>query len=195
MRIYRAFYLLILAMVAGFMGNAQVRFPVTNNDLRNNLEKIISDYPYGFSSLKGDTLVENPQTIEFYSRLDFKAAQENTITEYKSAHPVYSWSATFITTEDFNEAATKYYWLNNQLKVMSLTFQGGYSFTLSGSPEPASESRKFSSGIFRLTPGARDLPKIKIETSISFEFPEWKVKLLVYEREREDNERGNVNGE
>src|SRR4029079_5691721 len=103
MRMYRAFYLLNLAMVAGFIGNAQLRFPVSNNELRNNLEKIISDYPYGFSSLKGDTLVENPQTIEFSSRLDFKSAQENSITEYKSAHPVYSWSATFISTEEFEE--------------------------------------------------------------------------------------------
>src|SRR5690348_5669951 len=144
MRIYRTVYLLIWCMIAGFSLKAQLRFPVSNNELRNNLEKIISDYPYGFSSLKGDTLVENPQTIEFSSRLEFKSAQENSITEYKSAHPVYSWSATFISTEEFEEAASKYSWLNNQLKVMSLTFQGGYSFSLSGSPEPASESRKFS---------------------------------------------------
>ncbi|MFL5774444.1 MAG: hypothetical protein ACJ75F_14875 [Flavisolibacter sp.] len=195
MRIYRAFYLLIIAMMANFDLNAQVRFPVTKNDLRNNLEKIISDYPYGFGSLKGDTLYENPQTIEFASRLDFKTAEENSITEYKSAHPVYSWSATLLTTEDFNEASTKYSWLNNQLKVMSLTFQGSYSYSLTGSPEPASETRKFSSGIFSLMPRARDLPKIKIETSITFEFPEWKVKLMVYEKEREDDERGNPNGE
>jgi hypothetical protein len=195
MRINRRVYVLILAMAAGSGVFAQVRFPASNNELRNNLEKIISDFPFGFSSLKGDTLEENPQTIEYSSRLDFKMATENSIMEYKSSRPVYSWSATFIATEDFEEASKKYSWLNNQLKVMSLSFQGGYSYSLNGSPEPASESRKFSSGIYSLLPRSSNLPKIKIETSISFEFPEWKVKLLVYEKEREDYERGNPNGE
>jgi hypothetical protein len=75
---------------------------------------------------------------------------------------------------------------------MTLTFQGGYSFTLSGNVEAASEERKFSSGIYKLTPNARNIPKIRIEASMNFEFPEWKVKLIVYERERADAERGEV---
>jgi len=28
---------------------------------------------------------------------------------------------------------------------------------------------------------------------MQFEFPQWKVKILVYGREREDNERGDIN--
>jgi hypothetical protein len=31
--------------------------------------------------------------------------------------------------------------------------------------------------------------KLKIEVSMHFEFPAWKVGLSVYEKEREDNER------
>ena len=195
MKNYKNRILLMCALVAGFSLNAQLRLPITKNDLRNNLEKIVSDFPYDFSSLRADTLVENPQTIEFSSRLDFKSAQDNTIIQYKSAKPVYSWTATLITTEDFDEAAQKYTWLNNQLKVMTLTFQGGYSYSLNGKVEPASESRKFSSSIFRLLPNASDMPRIKIESAITFEFPEWKVRLMVYEKEREDNEQGNINGE
>ena len=36
------------------------------------------------------------------------------------------------------------------------------------------------------------MPRLKIEVSMQFEFPEWKVVLSVYEKEREDHERGEI---
>jgi hypothetical protein len=36
---------------------------------------------------------------------------------------------------------------------------------------------------------------LKVEASMQFEFPEWKINLMVYEREREDNEQGDINGD
>lgn len=187
--------LIFLAIFTFLNGFSQVRVPVTNNDLRINLQKIIRDYPNQFNSLLGDTLVENPQTIEFSSRLQFEGAMENSIIQYKSIKPVYSWQAVLISTEEFEEAANKYKWLYNQLKVMTINLEGGYSFSMNGNWEAADESRKFSSCIFKLTPNAINMPKLKIEASIHFEFPEWKVSLMVYEKEREDNEQGDVLGE
>jgi len=75
---------------------------------------------------------------------------------------------------------------------MTIALDNGYSFTMSGDYEAPDESRKFSSSIFKLTPNASTMPKLKIEVSMQFEFPEWKVSLLVYEKEREDNERGDI---
>ena len=98
-------------------------------------------------------------------------------------------------TEDFEEASKKYKWLYNQLKVMTVKLEGGYSFTLSGDYDAPDESKKFSSSIFKLTPNAGNMPKLKIEASMQFEFPEWKVTIAVYEREREDDERGDINGD
>jgi hypothetical protein len=40
--------------------NAQLKLPVTNNELRNNLSKVISDYLEGFATLKSDTIIVNP---------------------------------------------------------------------------------------------------------------------------------------
>jgi hypothetical protein len=174
------------------VAKSQVKFPVTNNDLRTNLQKIIIDFPHEFATLKGDTLADNPQTIEFASLLDFKGAMDNSITQYKSARPIYSWQAILLDTEDFEEASNKYNWLFAQLKVMTVNLEGGYSFTLSGDYDRPDESRKFSSSIFKLTPNTVNMPKLKIEASLQFEFPQWKVSLLVYEKEREDNERGEL---
>jgi hypothetical protein len=44
-------------------------------------------------------------------------------------------------------------------------------------------------------PNAANMPKLKVEASMQFEFPEWKINLMVYEREREDNEQGDINGD
>ena len=173
---------------------AQLKFPVTNNDIRNNLSTVLSDYVMGFSNLKSDTIVVNPQSIEFATRLDFQGCEENSITQYKSKNQIYSWKAVLLTSEDFEEASKKYKWLFNQLKVMTVNVQN-YSFTLSGEYDEPDESKKFCSSIFKLNPNASNMPKLKIESSMQFEFPVWKISILVYEREREDKERGDIYGD
>ena len=195
MKNYRNKLLVFSALLAGLAGQAQFKVPVTNNDLRINLQKVITDFPIHFATLRGDTLVNNPQTIEFASRLDFKGAMENSIVEYKSSKPIYSWKALLMSTEEFEDAQKKYKWLYNQLKVMTVRLDGGYSFTFNGDYDAPDESRKFCSSVFKLTPNAVNMPKLKVEVSMQFEFPEWKVSLMVYEKEREDSERGEVNGD
>lgn len=182
----------LIPLLAGLSGQAQLRLPVTNNDLRTNLQKIISDFPAQFSSLKGDTLEDNPQTIAYASLLEFNGARENSIIQYKSSRPVYSWQATLLITEEFEEAEKKYNWLYNQLRVMTITLDNGYSFSLDGDYDRPVESRKFSGSVFKMTPNASNMPKVRIEVSLQFEFPEWKVGLLVYEKEKEDMDRGDV---
>jgi hypothetical protein len=182
------FVLLITAVSA----QAQIRVPVTNNDLRTNLSKVVSDFPDGFPTLKGEVVDDNPQTVEYRSLLDFKSAETNSITRYKSLRPVYSWQAAILSTEDFDEAAKKYKWLCGQLKVMTIKMEGGVSFTLSGNYEEPTETKKFFSSVYKLTPNASSMPKLKIEASMQFEFPEWKVNLLVYEKEKEDKDRGDI---
>jgi len=173
--------------------HAQIRFPVTNNDLRNNLQKVIADFPNGLNDIKGNVTSRNPQTIEYTTLLKFDGAEENTITQYISAKPIYSWQALLLTTEDFEEATKKYKWLCNQLKVMTVKMGDGYTFSLNGNYEAPTESKDFNTSTFKLTPAATYLPKLKIEVGMQFYFPEWKVNLTVYQKEREDNERGDIN--
>ena len=167
------------------------KFPVTNNDLRANLSKVITDYVDGFSALKGDTISVSSQSIEFATKLNFPGSDHNTITQYKSKNQIYSWEAELLSSDDFEEASKKYKWLYNQLKVMTVKVQD-YSFTLSGNYDAPDESKGFSTSIFKLTPNAANVPRLKIKASMEYEFPEWKVKLFVYEREREDTEQGDI---
>jgi hypothetical protein len=192
MKIIKPELIATILLFIGLTTEAQVKIPVTNNDLRTNLSKILTDYAHGFTALKGDTIDVGPQTVEYTSRLEFNGAEQNSIVEYRAKNPVYSWKAVLMTTEDFEEASRKYKWLYNQLKVITVKVED-FSFTLSGAYEAPDESRKFSSSLFKLTPNAANMPRLKIEASMQYEFPEWKITLMVYEKEREDNERGDIN--
>ena len=170
---------------------AQLKLPVKGNpDIRNALEKVIGDFPKGFPNLKGEVLNTNPQTVEYESLLSFKSAEKNTITQHSGKDPVYSWQAHMATAEEFEEAEKKYKTLYKQLNGMSLKLNRDYDYSLSGDYDEPSESKKFSSTVYRLMPNATYLPKVKVELSLQYEFPEWKIYLLVYQKEREDTERG-----
>jgi hypothetical protein len=171
--------------------SAQLKFPVTNNDLRNNLGKVVADFPNHLSNIISGVKAENPQTVEYASNLEFKGAEENTVTKYNGAKPIYSWQAVLLTTEEFEDASKKYKWLCNQLKAMTLNVNG-YSFSLEGKYDAPSESKKFSGSIYHLSPASIAHPKVRVEAGMQYFFPEWRVTLTVYDKEREDSERGNT---
>ena len=185
--------LLLAAVAISIMrpSQAQLKLPsLGNTDVRNALEKVISDFPRQFSSLKGDVVNTSPQTVEYASLLTFRSAEQNTITQYSGKLPVYSWQAQMFTTEEFDAAAKKYKSLYSQLKAMTITLNRDYAYSLSGELDKPDESKKFSTTVFNLLPNASNLPKVKVQLSMQYEFPAWKVYLTVYQKEREDNERG-----
>jgi hypothetical protein len=187
---------LLLVLSATFLfstSKAQLKLPGTANpDVRQALEKVIGDYQKGFATLKGEIINTNPQTVEYESLLSFKSAERNIIIQYSGKEPVYSWQALMYTVEEFEEAEKKYKSLFNQLKGINLKLNRDYDYRLSGEYDKPSESKKFSSSVFRLFPNASYLPKVKVELSLQYEFPEWKIYLLVYQKEREDSERGKI---
>ncbi len=173
--------------------HAQFKLPgATNPDLRNALEKVIGDFPKEFANLKGEVLNNNPQTVEYASLLPFKTAEQNTITKYSGKQPIYSWQAQMLTCEDFEAAAKKYKALYGQLKNTTITLNRDYTYGLASVYDAPDETRKFSSSIFTLQPNASNLSKVKVELSMQYEFPEWKIYLIVYQKEREDADRGKV---
>ncbi|HRF16703.1 MAG TPA: hypothetical protein PK977_00995, partial [Chitinophagaceae bacterium] len=81
----------------------------------------------------------------------------------------------------------------NQLNNLSVRFADNKSLHLKGKFEEPKEEMKFTSVLFSPEPGQEFLKKLKVEITMQAVEPmEWKVKLLIYDREREDEERGAV---
>ena len=175
------------------IAEAQLKLPVTGNpDVRNALEQVITDFPKEFAALKGEVIANNPQSVEYESLLSFKSAEKNIIIQYSGTQPVYSWQALMFTSEDFETAEKKYKALYSQLKNINIKLNRDYDYSLTGEYDKPEETKKFSSTVFRLLPNASNLPRVKVELLLQYELLEWKIYLMVYQKEREDNERGKV---
>ena len=168
---------------------AQQKLPI-DNSLRNDFQKIVTEYPLHFAGIRGGIVNQNPQTIEYRSEIKLRDAMECSIIKYSSgSKPIYSWQGVMFMSEDFEAASKKYRWIFNQLKGLNIYYVKD-QYTLQGSFEEPDESRKFSNSILEPVSPPGPLKKLKVEVALRFEFPEWKVNLLVYEKEREDDERG-----
>lgn len=171
------------------VSHAQNRFFSGNNtDLATDLKKVLEDHPNHFKNITGELIVQNPQSSDYQCNLKIKGAEECFITRYAATEKeIYSWQALLLTTENFEDARKKFkslYGQLNNLRVNSVSMKGEY--------ENPVEEKRFTSVLLSFMTEDESMKKLKVELIMESEGMEWKVKVLVYEREREDTERGNV---
>ncbi|MDQ3844076.1 MAG: hypothetical protein M3342_08700 [Bacteroidota bacterium] len=179
-----------------FPVSAQLNFPSATSvtsSLRSDIQKVVAEYPSGFANMRGEVVASNPQSVEYISLLKVEKAETCTITKYSSlAKPIYSCQAVMLTSESFEEAAKKYKWLFGQVKGMNVKYVVD-QYTLTGRYEAPVESMKFTVSTLTVADPPEPLKKLKVEVGMRFEFPKWKVTLTVFEKEREDDEQGEIN--
>jgi len=169
---------------------AQLKLPVANG-FTADIKKVIEDYPNRFINLMGEVKVQHEQSTEYFCNLKINGAEEATVIRYSSKRDaVVSWEAVMHTTDDFEEAKKKYKAYYTQLNNMAVTL-GKSHFRLRGEYSTPSEENKFNSVLFGFDPTAADIKKVKVELLLQYIAPmDWQVKIMVYDKEREDTERG-----
>ena len=154
----------------------------------SDVKKVIDDYPNHFDNITGDLIIENPQSTDYQCNFKVNGAEECIITRYSGKKvPVNSWQALLLTTGNFEEAKKKFRALYGELNNLS---KG--SMHLKGLYESPAEEKKFTSVLFSFDPPGESIKMLKVELVIEAEGMDWKVKVLVYDRDREDDERGDI---
>jgi hypothetical protein len=163
------------------------------NGFTADMKKVIEDYPSRFIHLMGEVKVQHEQSTDYECNLKINGAEEATITRYSSKRDgVVSWEAVMFTTDDFEDAKKKYKSYFSQLNNLGVTL-GKDHFRLRGVYEIPADDKKFNSILFTIEPTAPDIKKVKVELTLQYKAPmDWQVKVLVYDREREDGEQGRV---
>lgn len=180
---------MFLALVIFFSSaSAQLKSP-QDNAFQADVQNVILDYPNNFQHYIGNEIVNNPQSTDYSSLLKIRGAEVCTITKYPSKkRDSYSYQAIMITTDDFEKAKQTFDTYYNRLNKVNFRF-ANQSYNLTGTYEQPAEEKKFTSALFSVSPVMEGVKQLKIELLMEYNVTEWKVKLLVYERERDDDER------
>lgn len=171
-----------------FSISAQV-IPVRNS-LQTDIAKVISDYPNGFRNISGDQVMDNPQTTEFESKVLLKEAIKCRVFKYSAVtKDIYSWEAEMVKTDNFDEASKKFRAIYNSIQHLSVPINGAYAVFTADFIKPTEEI-KFTTIVFDPGDKTPELSQLKIALLLENEMMDWVIKIQVYEREREDRDRG-----
>lgn len=162
------------------------------NAFQTDLANVINEYPNHFKFYLGDQLAKNPQSSDYRCTLTVKDAEECTITQYSAANKeVVSWQAMMRRTENFEAAEKKFHSLYNSMNNLSASIEPG-KLIFKGTYLRPTEEKKFTSILFTSDKKYSQANKIVIELLLQSEMMEWTIRILVYEKERRDEERGNT---
>lgn len=162
------------------------------NSFQTDIANVLSDYPNGFKNIIGEQVMENPQTTEYACKATVKDATKCNITRYSSpVKEIYSWEAEMLRSEDFEEASKKFRSYYNSLQNLSANLNG-VKVVFKGEYIKPSDAIRFTTILFDAGEKHPDIKNLKIGLVLEAEQMEWVIKVQVYEREREDKDRGPI---
>lgn len=180
------FTVILLTVVSA---SAQLKLPTLSPTV-SDIKKVLQEYPNHFASITGELLRENEQSTDYECTIKVDGAEESFITKFPSKKNISTWETTLLTTEDFDKARQKYKSICNQLNNLSIKIEG-VNYKINGTTLSLTEEMKFASSLYSLTPTDEAMKKLKVEVTAQFHIPmDWKVKVLIYEKEKDDDERG-----
>jgi hypothetical protein len=136
------------------------------NALQTDIAKVISDYPGGFKNISGEQIMDNPQTIEFESKISVKESIRCRIIKYSSnTKDIYSWEAEMLKTDDFEGASKKLRAIYNSLQHLSVNVNGANAVFKGVHVKPV-ESIEFTTVVFDASDKTPELKKLKIFLSM-----------------------------
>ncbi len=158
--------------------------------VRSQVQQLIHSYFQHFDGVKGDTLSQSNGSIIYASKM-LPGALESSITQYGHGN-IYSFQATLLRTEDFNKGVELYKKYYQQLNGMPVILDDKSTVKLSGLFDIPEEARSFASSILELQKVNKGLQMLKVEVAINYAFPEWNVKLLIYEKQADEDMRPTI---
>ena len=193
MNYVKCLLLLVLGSHLTVLSNAQPKQGLLKgNSLAGDIQKVITDLPNHFVNILGEKINDVANGNNYHCKIVPAGAEECTITSFSSANkPVFTWKAQMLTTEDFEEARKKYRELYSQLNNKAILF---YNVThrLKATYLAPTEDKKFAATIFNLAPEGEDANRLKVEITMQYHLMEWQVAVIVYNRDRADNEQGDI---
>ena len=169
---------------------AQNKLPVKSGAaITPDIIGVAGDYYDHFFNIIGEKISETESVIEYKSKILPRGAIESTITQIKGLHNVYSWQAVMMNTDDWDEAVAKYKQIYRQLNGAKFSMSDGKTCKIKGPYDAPDDNRAFASSLLEPDVEQKYLRRLKIEVALSYHMPGWIIKILVYEKESDEDIR------
>ena len=181
--------LFVICSLFSLLSQSQIvlKLPATS-PLPDEIKKLVADFPNHFSNILGEIIEKNPQATDYNCSVKITGSEKSTITIYSSDRKtICGWEGLMLTTENFEDAKKKYTTLYTQLNNLPANAGDG-DFHFKGNYDAPVEEKKFAGSILSPDKKIEPFSKLKLEISLQYELMEWKVRLLIYDKEREDDE-------
>lgn len=175
---------LLIFLLATLQIKAQNKTPIIKfSVVTPDVVRVAHDYYNHFFYIKGEKISETESSIEYKSKIFPPGALECSVMQIKSLQDVYSWQAVMMNTEDYDKAVEKYKQIYHQLNGANFTTTDGKTCKIRGSFDAPDMNRAFASSI--LEPDVKEayIQRLKIEVALSYNMPDWAVKIMIYEKE------------
>lgn len=177
----KQFLLPALLLVSSAVLCQPIQTPKNNAAFSNALNEVAQGYFKNFEGSKGDILSETNDAISYQSKVTLPQSLSCVIVRYN--HPeAYSWEALMFESDDYDEVVMKYDQLFRQMNNCKLTLNGYDKVLLTGNYDKPDEGRKFAASHFVLDTNVSGRRNFSIELTMQYQFPEWSVKILMYEK-------------
>ena len=181
--------LIFVLLSPGILAQNKLSVHKFTSAIKQDILKVAGDYYDHFFNIKGEIISETTSTIEYKSKILPQGALESTITQIKNLQNVFSWQATMMNTDDHDRAIAKYKQIYSQLNGANFVMNDGKTCKIKGPYDTPDEGRAFASSILEPDVKEKYLRRLKIEIALSYSMPEWSVKILVYEKESDEDIR------
>ncbi len=145
------------------------------------LNEVVQDYFRHFQESLGKKESQSEDFAVFESKIKLPGALSCVILKYPSPE-AYIWTAVMSEDEDFQVAAKKYKRYFSQINNQKFSPNGIEKYVLSGQFDEADVSRSFASTLLQLGTLQNGLNHFFIDLGIQYEFPNWVVKISMYEK-------------
>ena len=171
--------IMITLFLISYAGKTQ---DVFSNKTNMALEKVVKDFPNRFRNIRGELIVQHPQTAEYKSTIQVPGSSSCIVTKYLASNDeAYSWSCTITEGKDFGQAKIKFKEIFEQIENTIIKIEGEKPFIVTGQYRTPVEERKLTKISFDLLPAVGDMKKLKIELILQDIGNNWKVNLNVFE--------------
>jgi|ERR1035437_5672354 hypothetical protein len=186
-----------IGIMIAFLIFSASAFPQTedvfSNKVNTALEKVLKDYPNRFHNIKGEILVQGPQTTEYRSTVQVPGSASCVVVRNnQNKIDAYAWTCTALKTVDFYQAKNKFKEIFDQVDNTIIKIDGQKPFILSGQYASPAEDNKSTAINFDLLPAVGEIKKIKVALVLLKEPREWKISLQVCDNDLKDEGQGSL---